>query len=53
VNTYFLAANYRQPIFKDWIFLTVDPRVRFLRADSWHPNPELELRIDILFQQGN
>ena len=53
VNTYFLAANYLQPIFKDWIFLTIDPRVRFLREDSWHPNPELELRIDILFQQSN
>jgi hypothetical protein len=53
VNTYFLAANYRRPIFKDWIFLTIDPRVRFLRQDSWNPNPELELRIDILFQQHN
>ena len=53
VNTYFLAANYRQPIFKDWIFLTIDPRVRFLREDSWKPNPELELRIDILFQQSD
>jgi hypothetical protein len=53
VNTYFFAANYRQPIFKDWIFLTIDPRVRFLREDSWRPSPELELRIDIFFQQGN
>jgi hypothetical protein len=53
INTYFLAANYRRPLFKDWIFLTIDPRVRFLREDSWHPNPELELRIDILFEKGN
>jgi|TARA_B110000902_G_scaffold266960_1_gene357160 hypothetical protein len=53
LNTYFLAANYRLPLFKDWIFLTLDPRVRFLREDSWNPNPELELRIDILFEKGN
>jgi hypothetical protein len=53
VNTYFLAANYRLPLFKDWIFLTLDPRFTFLREDSWNPNPELELRIDILFEKGN
>ena len=49
-DTYFFAANYLRPIYKDWIFISFDPRLRFTDENSWKANPEIEMRIDILFQ---
>lgn len=51
VNSYFLSSSYKKFLHEDWVLLSVDPRLRFIREDSWKPNPELEFRIDVYFKE--
>jgi hypothetical protein len=51
VNNYFLSASYKKPVYEDWVVVSVNPRLRFPREDNWKPNPELEFRLDVYFQE--
>ncbi len=53
VDSYFISTSYKRLIYKDWVALSLDPRLRFPREDSWKANPELEIRIEIFFQESH
>ncbi|WP_423895903.1 hypothetical protein [Candidatus Pelagadaptatus aseana] len=50
-DSVFLSASYNQLIYKDWLILSARPILRFPDSDNWKPNPELEIRLDVFFQE--
>jgi hypothetical protein len=51
-DSVFLSASYKQLIYKDWLVFSTKPILRFPDSDNWKPNPELELRLDMFFQES-
>ncbi len=49
VDQYLLRLPYRQRVFRDWLFLEIEPGVDFFRDDRYRATLLTSVRLDILF----
>ena len=51
VNGYFLSADYRKLINKDWLYIDIIPQLGFAREDDYQSKLSLTLRLEVFFQK--
>lgn len=49
VVQYLFTINYRQLIYKDWLFLEMRPQLSYAKDDDWKPVRSFLLRVDLVF----
>ncbi len=49
VIEYLFTVNYRQLLYRDWLFLEMRPQLRYAEAENWRPTRSFLLRFDIVF----
>ncbi len=52
-DSWYLSAHYKKLIYEDWLVFSANPKLRFPKDDNWKANPEIELRLDMYFQESN
>ena len=51
VNSYFLSADYRKLVHKDWLYIDIIPQLGFAREEDYRSKLSLTLRLEIFFQK--
>lgn len=51
VTSYFLSANYRKLVHKDWLYIDVIPQLGFAREDNYESELSLTFRVEAFFQK--
>jgi len=49
VIQYLFTINYRQLIYKDWLFLEMRPQLSYAEDENWKPMRSFLLRFDLVF----
>ena len=49
IDNSYLAIDYRQLLYRDWLYLDVIPEIVFPREDDYDPTSSLTVRLEILF----
>lgn len=49
VDEYILRIPYRQLVYRNWVYIVVEPGLDALNEDDWEPAPQLILRLEMLF----
>lgn len=48
---YLLGANYRQNIYKDYLFIEIEPQIRYQKINEFHAEHSLTFRLEVLFKK--
>lgn len=51
IDNSYLSVNYRQLLYRNWLYLDVIPEIVFPRVDDYDPTSSLTFRLEILFFQ--
>ena len=51
VNNYFMSADYRKLVHKDWLYIDIIPQLGFAREDDYQSKLSLTLRLEVFFQK--
>lgn len=51
VTNYFLSANYRKLVHKDWLYVDVIPQLGFAREDDYESKLSLTFRVEMFFKK--
>ncbi len=49
IDNSYLSIDYRQLLYRDWLYLDVIPEIVFPREDDYDPTSSLTVRLEILF----
>ncbi len=49
IDDIFVGANYRERLYKDWLYLEVIPEILFPREDDYEMTHSLTLRLEVMF----
>lgn len=49
VTEYLFTINYRQLLYRDWLFLEMRPQLSYAEGEDWRPVRSFLLRFDIVF----
>jgi len=49
VTNYLFTIDYRQRLYRDWLFLEMRPQLSYAEAEDWRPVRSFLLRFDIVF----
>lgn len=49
VDEYVVRLTYRQLVYRDWMFVEVEPGLDFQNEEHWETEPLVTLRLDVLF----
>jgi len=50
INTYYLSADYRQDIYKDWLYMNVVPELAFPRDEGFSGVASITISFEIFFR---
>ena len=49
IDNVYLAINYRQLLYKDWLYLNIIPEIAFPKEDDYNSTSSIAARFEILF----
>ncbi len=49
LNAWGLGVEYRRRVYKNWLYLSVEPAVAFSKADNFQADPSIRFTVDISF----
>ncbi len=49
VTDYLFTINYRQLLYRDWLFLEMRPQLSYAEGEDWRPVRSFLLRFDVVF----
>ena len=52
IDNSYLAVNYRQLLYRDWLYLDLIPEIVFPRQNDYDPTSSFTVRLEILFFGG-
>ncbi|MGF1871052.1 hypothetical protein [Photobacterium indicum] len=54
ISNYWVSASWTQKLYKDWIYLTIEPEIEFPKEYDYHINPGIMLQLELFFiKNGN
>jgi len=48
---YLVGSIYRQNIHKDYLFIEIEPQIRYQRINRFHPEHSIAFRFELVFKK--
>ncbi|HEY5648455.1 MAG TPA: hypothetical protein VIU33_03080, partial [Nitrospiria bacterium] len=49
IDAHTVAIGWRQQLWRDWLFLDIQPQMRYLETEDYRPNPLLFASVEMIF----
>jgi hypothetical protein len=53
VTEYVMLILYRYRLHRNWMFFELSPQLHFPKVDNFKSNPQLSMRLEVLFNESN
>ncbi|MGB1062393.1 MAG: hypothetical protein ACPGZU_19785, partial [Ketobacter sp.] len=50
INTYFISADYRRDLYKDWLYMNLVPELAFPRKEGFSGVASITVSFEIFFR---